>query len=89
MNAQTTWEERYIKGETGWDRGSASQAAEAWLKHLRHTPCRLLAPGCGFGHEVIYFAEHWQEVPPALIPHRNGLFELAFQIIHEPLPAAP
>jgi len=199
VTVQAKWEARYLKSETGWDRGGASPAAEAWMDHLGLTPCRLLVPGCGFGHEVVHFAEHgfdvtaidiapsairrleeelseknlsaqticgdlfnyapdapfhaiyeqtcmcaippdqrmqyaeclhrwlapggqllamfmqtgkeggpphhcdildmrrlfpdhlwhWQEVPPALIPHRSGLFELAYQIIREPLPTAP
>ncbi len=199
MTTQTLWEERYRKGETGWDRGASSPAAEAWMKHLGLEPCRLLVPGCGFGHEVITFADrgfdvtamdiapsaihhletelcdknltaettcadlfdfepdtpfdaiyeqtcmcaippeqrtgyverlyrwlipggrllamfmqtgkedgppyhcdildmrrlfpsdlwNWQEVPPVLIPHRNGLFELAYQIKREPTLVAP
>jgi len=174
MTVQTAWEERYRKGETGWDRGAPSPATQDWMGHPGRKPCRLLVPGCGFGHEVIEFARHgfdvtavdiapsairyleakllgsslavetvcadlfdfepdmpfdavyeqtcmcaispeqrieyvkclyrwlvpgghllamfmqtgkeggppwhWQESPPTLIPHRNGLFELAFQL---------
>jgi len=199
MTEQAAWEERYRKGETGWDRGASSPAAKAWMEHPGLAPCRLLVPGCGFGHEVVEFAQcgfdvtavdvapsaisylstelrdrnlvaktvctdlfdfepdmpfdaiyeqtcmcaipperraeyadclyrwltsggrllamfmqtgkesgpphhcdildmrrlfpadlwNWQEVPPALIPHHNGLFELAYQITREPAPAAP
>jgi len=197
MTVQITWEERYRKGETGWDRGLPSPATETWTEHWGCKPCRLLVPGCGFGHEVIAFAQQgfdvtavdiapsaihhletelrdanlsvepvctdlfdfepdalfdaiyeqtcmcalpperrveyverlycwlkpggrllamfmqtgkeggppyhcdildmhrlfpadlwrWQEDAPALIPHNNGLFELAYQIIREPAPA--
>jgi len=62
MSAQATWEERYGKGETGWNRGGTSPAAKAWMEHLELTSCRLLVPGCGFGHEVVHFAEHGFDV---------------------------
>jgi len=62
MTARAIWEERYRKGETGWDRGASSPVARTWVEHLGLTPCRLLIPGCGFGHEVVEFARHGFDV---------------------------
>lgn len=50
------WEERYQKGETGWDRGMVSAALHAWLEPGALEPCRILVPGCGRGHEVVELA---------------------------------
>ena len=50
------WQGRYEAGTTGWDRGSASPALEAWLSSGALAPCRILVPGCGRGHEVVALA---------------------------------
>lgn len=50
------WQGRYAAGTTGWDRGQASPALEAWLRSGALTPCRILVPGCGRGHEVVALA---------------------------------
>ncbi len=83
MTVQAVWEERYRKGETGWDRGASSSAARTWGEHPCLAPCRLLIPGCGFGHEVVEFARRGFDVTavdiaPSAI-HRLSI-ELAFQL---------
>jgi len=62
MTVQAIWEERYRKSETGWDRGASSSAAMTWVEHPGLAPCRLLIPGCGFGHEVVEFARRGFDV---------------------------
>ncbi|MCS6786706.1 MAG: TPMT family class I SAM-dependent methyltransferase [Thiobacillaceae bacterium] len=56
------WEERYRAGQTGWDRGGVSPALLHWLDSGRLTPCRILVPGCGYGHEVVELARRGFEV---------------------------
>lgn len=51
------WEQRYQQGQTGWDRGGISPNLLYWLENKKIKPCRILVPGCGNGHEVLYLAE--------------------------------
>ena len=51
------WQARYDAGTTGWDRGGPSPALSGWLQSGDLTPCRILVPGCGRGHEVLALAE--------------------------------
>jgi len=47
------WEDRYSKGETGWDmKGPAPWLLPA-TKLFPDTSARILIPGCGNGHEVL------------------------------------
>ncbi len=50
------WDEKYHTGTPGWDRGSVSPALLHWLSAGMLTPCRILIPGCGHGHEVVELA---------------------------------
>jgi len=50
------WQSRYDDGKTGWDRGESNPMLMRWLKIQTLTPCRILVPGCGRGHEVITLA---------------------------------
>ncbi|RMD70758.1 MAG: methyltransferase domain-containing protein [Gammaproteobacteria bacterium] len=59
---QEAWEERYRRGETGWDRGETSPALAGWLESGLLTPCRILVPGCGKGYEVVELARRGFEV---------------------------
>lgn len=49
------WQQRYLSGQTGWDRGQASPALAAWARdaELPVSGARVLVPGCGRGHEVL------------------------------------
>jgi SAM-dependent methyltransferase len=51
------WQARYVEGTTGWDRGKPSPVLTAWLTSGALTPCRILVPGCGRGHEVVVLAQ--------------------------------
>lgn len=57
MTHHNDWENRYQQGQTGWDRGEASPNLDYWLNTDLLTPCRILIPGCGNGHEVLALAE--------------------------------
>ncbi len=59
---QHIWEERYRSGQTGWDRGRVSPALETWLADGTLAPCRILVPGCGYGHEVLTLARRGFDV---------------------------
>ena len=50
------WDEKYQTGLPGWDRGGPSPALLHWLDSDMLSPCRLLIPGCGNGHEVVELA---------------------------------
>lgn len=50
------WAKRYETGKTPWDLGSVSPPFVAAVKSGRFPPGRLAIPGCGRGHEAIYFA---------------------------------
>jgi SAM-dependent methyltransferase len=50
------WDERYLTGTTGWDRGAPNPALIEWLDNGTLKPCRVLVPACGRGHEVIELA---------------------------------
>ncbi len=53
------WESRYVRGETGWDRGGPSEAFVALLSTAEAPAAGTVAvPGCGTGHDALLFAEH-------------------------------
>lgn len=56
------WEERFRAGNTPWDRGACAPQLAAWLSSGALTPCRILVPGCGAGHEVAALAAAGFEV---------------------------
>lgn len=45
------WENRYITGETPWERGGPSPPLVQWLSRNKLAG-RVLVPGCGRGHDV-------------------------------------
>jgi len=50
---QPDWEAHYQRGETPWDKGSASPPLVAWLHaHPGAMDGQILVPGCGLGHDV-------------------------------------
>ncbi|MCA9057629.1 MAG: methyltransferase domain-containing protein [Planctomycetaceae bacterium] len=50
------WQQRYQNGQTGWDRGAPGPQLMTWLTDGTLSPCRILVPGCGRGHEVVALA---------------------------------
>ena len=51
------WEERWRKGQTGWDLGQISPPLEAYLSQLNRRDLSILIPGCGNAWEASYLAE--------------------------------
>jgi len=62
MEAALFWEEKYQSGATAWDRGEVNPALMYWLDNGDLAPCRILVPGCGYGHEVLVLARRGFEV---------------------------
>ena len=54
--ADSEWESRYRAGDTPWDKGLPHPALVNWLATSEMTG-RVLAPGCGSGHDVRAIAE--------------------------------
>ncbi len=54
----TDWDERYREEDTPWDRGMPAPGLVDWLKKQRLDPeTRVLAPGCGRGHDAAAWAQ--------------------------------
>lgn len=56
------WDEKYQTGMPGWDRRGVSPALLHWLETGALSPCRILIPGCGHGHEVLELARRGFQV---------------------------
>jgi SAM-dependent methyltransferase len=50
------WQNQYSAGTIAWDRGSAHPAIVDWLQCGELSPCQIVVPGCGRGHEVIHLS---------------------------------
>ena len=48
------WEERYVKGETGWDTGAVTIPLRAYFDQLVDRALRILIPGGGRSYEAEY-----------------------------------
>lgn len=51
------WDERYQKGQTGWDIGYPSKPLTEYIDQLKDHELRILIPGCGNGYEALYLLE--------------------------------
>lgn len=51
------WEERYLKGETGWDAGTITTPLKEYIKQLTDKNLKILIPGAGNGYEFDYLIE--------------------------------
>ena len=49
-----TWSNRYITGSIGWDVGTVSEPLKEYIDNMAQTPCHILVPGGGNGHEAEY-----------------------------------
>jgi len=59
---QADWQKHYDDDDLAWDLGEvANPFARLWEDNVLK-PGALIVPGCGQGHEVIYFAERGFEV---------------------------
>ncbi len=50
------WREKFQANDIPWDRGEVHPQLVHWVESGRLTPCEILVPGCGSGHEVAYLA---------------------------------
>lgn len=51
------WEERYLKGETGWDAGTITTPLKEYINQLTDKNLKILIPGAGNGYEFDYLIE--------------------------------
>lgn len=57
------WESRYENGGDRWDLGRAAPAFEALMREAEAPQHgRMIVPGCGRGHDAIFFARHGFQV---------------------------
>jgi methyl halide transferase len=56
------WQERFVSQKMPWDRGGPNPQLDRWLESKALTPCRILVPGCGTGHEVAGLAQRGFDV---------------------------
>ena len=56
-NSREFWQRHYLAGTMGWDRGDVHPALPAWIECGELSPCQIVVPGCGHGHEVVYLCE--------------------------------
>ena len=52
------WDQRYQSGETGWDAGKITTPLKEYFDQVSDKNCKILIPGCGYGHEAVYL---WQQ----------------------------
>ena len=52
------WEERYQKGEAGWDAGSITTPLKDYIDQLIDKNLKILIPGAGNGYEFDYLIEN-------------------------------
>ena len=51
------WNERYRKGQTGWDIGYVSTPLKEYIDQLTDKSLRILIPGGGNSHEAVYLLQ--------------------------------
>ena len=60
--SQEDWQRHYDEDDLGWDLGQVAPPFVKLFESKLIVPGKTLIPGCGRGHEVIYFAENGFEV---------------------------
>lgn len=51
------WENKYHNGEWGWDIGTISPPLKAYIDQLNNKDLKILIPGAGRAHELIYLVK--------------------------------
>ena len=59
---QEDWQRHYDEDDLGWDLGQVAPPFVNLFESKTIFPGKTLVPGCGRGHEVIFFAENGFEV---------------------------
>ena len=60
--SQEDWQRHYDEDDLGWDLGHVAPPFVDLLESNAIMPCKTLVPGCGRGHEVIFFGENGFDV---------------------------
>ena len=60
--SQEDWQRHYDEDDLGWDLGHVAPPFVDLLESNAIFPCKTLVPGCGRGHEVIFFGENGFDV---------------------------
>ena len=60
--SQEDWQRHYDEDDLGWDLGHVAPPFVDLLESNAIVPCKTLVPGCGRGHEVIFFRENGFDV---------------------------
>lgn len=64
------WNDRFMRGDTPWDRGGAGPQLTAWLDGGILDPgCRVAVPGCGRGWDVAELARRGFDVTGIDVAH--------------------
>jgi methyl halide transferase len=76
------WNDKYLAGTPGWDRGGSSPALHHWLEEGTLLPGRVLIPGCGRGHEALELARRGfrvtaLDIAPAALEHLQAELDRA------------
>lgn len=59
MPTASEWEDRYVSGETPWEKGEGSPGLMDFLQQHPELPRgSVLVPGCGTGHDARTWARH-------------------------------
>ena len=51
------WNDKYLKGHTGWDLNSPSTPIKEYIDQLTNKDLKILIPGCGNAYEAEYLVE--------------------------------
>jgi methyl halide transferase len=57
----TDWNERYVLGDTPWDKGAPAPPLLSWIARYGPLIGDVLVPGCGLGHDVRAIAKASRE----------------------------
>ncbi|WEK35145.1 MAG: methyltransferase domain-containing protein [Candidatus Pseudobacter hemicellulosilyticus] len=57
MTDASYWDNRYQRGETGWDLGAPSTPLKTYIDQLTDKELAILIPGCGNSYEAEYLLE--------------------------------
>ena len=89
--SQADWQNHYDASDLGWDLGAVAPPFARLLEDGLLKPGKTIIPGCGQGHEVVYFAGHGWDVtgvdysPGAVALLKQALQEkkLTAQVLHQ------
>lgn len=57
IESAEAWDKLYRDNENGWDLNQPAEALKDMLQRVKLPKCRVLVPGCGYGHDAALFAQ--------------------------------